>query len=43
MAVIPLGSFYLDPAEGGSLVRFCFCKSWETLREAAGRLERLRG
>ncbi|MDB5034193.1 MAG: aminotransferase class [Chlorobi bacterium] len=43
VAAIPLDTFYLDPAEGKRLVRFCFCKSWETLEAGAERLRKLRG
>lgn len=41
VAAIPLDSFYLRPEHGEHLVRFCFCKNWDTLRAAAGRLEKL--
>jgi N-succinyldiaminopimelate aminotransferase len=42
VATIPLDTFYLDPARGHGLIRFCFCKKWETLHTAAERLARLR-
>jgi N-succinyldiaminopimelate aminotransferase len=38
VAVIPCGSFYLNSDEGRRFVRFCFCKRWETLDDAARRL-----
>jgi aminotransferase len=41
VATIPGSSFYLDPRDGASLVRFCFSKRDETLEEAARRLARL--
>jgi N-succinyldiaminopimelate aminotransferase len=36
VAAIPVESFYIHPERASGLVRFCFCKRWETL-EAAGR------
>ena len=41
VATIPPGSFYLNPNDGAHLIRFCFCKKWETLHLAAKRIERL--
>jgi aspartate/methionine/tyrosine aminotransferase len=41
VACVPGSSFFHDPADGASLVRFCFCKRFETLDAAAGRLRRL--
>jgi aminotransferase len=41
VATIPGSSFYRDPRDGSSLVRFCFSKRDETIAEAARRLERL--
>jgi aminotransferase len=41
VATIPGSSFYLDPRDGASLIRFCFSKRDETIREAERRLERL--
>jgi aspartate/methionine/tyrosine aminotransferase len=38
VAVIPPSAFYHDPADGADLVRFAFCKTDETLREAISRL-----
>jgi len=36
VAAVPGSSFYLNPLDGSSQLRFCFCKKYETL-EAAGR------
>jgi aminotransferase len=38
VAAIPGSSFYIDPRDGASLVRFCFSKRDETIREAEARL-----
>lgn len=38
VAVVPGSSFYQDPKQGHTLVRFSFCKKLETLREACRRL-----
>jgi aspartate/methionine/tyrosine aminotransferase len=43
VASVPGSSFYSDPADGRTQVRFAFCKTIETLREAAERLARFRG
>lgn len=43
VATVPGSSFYSDPALGKHLVRFCFCKKWETLyavRDALTKLTR---
>ncbi len=42
VAVVPGSSFYADPADGRTQVRFCFCKKEETLRAAAARLQKLK-
>jgi aminotransferase len=42
VAPVPGSSFYRDPADGRSQVRFAFCKQPETLEAAAARLEGLR-
>lgn len=42
VAAVPGSSFYSNPAEGASLVRFAFCKREETLMEAGQRLKGLR-
>ncbi len=41
VAAIPPSFFYEDRCMGKELVRFCFCKSLETLREASERLFKL--
>lgn len=41
VAVVPGSSFFTDPASGRNLVRFCFCKSFETLSRAGERLKKL--
>ena len=41
VATIPGSSFYADPSDGSSLVRFCFSKREATIREAGARLARL--
>ena len=38
VATIPGSSFYADPRDGSSLVRFCFSKREATIREAEARL-----
>ncbi len=40
VAAIPLDSFYLRPEHGRNLIRFCFCKNWNTLHAAAERLRK---
>src|SRR6266550_2433182 len=42
VAVVPGSSFYNDPRDGASQVRFTFCKKEETLAAAEQRLSRLR-
>lgn len=42
VATVPGSSFYHDRALGRSLVRFAFCKKFETLRRAAVRLDTLK-
>lgn len=42
VAVVPGSSFYENPEKGRQQVRFCFCKTEETLNAAAERLMRLR-
>jgi aminotransferase len=41
VAAVPGSSFFDRPADGAHIVRFCFCKRDETLREAGERLARL--
>ena len=42
VAVVPGSSFYNDPRDGRTQVRFAFCKRDATLDEAARRLKKLR-
>jgi N-succinyldiaminopimelate aminotransferase len=42
VAAIPVSAFYADPAEGGHLVRFAFCKTDATLDEGIRRLRGLK-
>jgi aminotransferase len=42
VAAVPGSSFFQNPAEGAHLIRFCFCKKYETLDAAEAKLERLR-
>lgn len=41
VAAVPASSFYLNPADGISQIRFCFCKKYETLAAAGEKLSRL--
>jgi aspartate/methionine/tyrosine aminotransferase len=43
VAAVPGSSFYLNPADGSSQIRFCFCKKYETLAAAGEKLARLLG
>ena len=43
VAVVPGPNFYANPADGEGLIRFAYPKKLETLREAARRMERLKG
>jgi aminotransferase len=38
VAPVPGSSFFRDPADGRSLVRFAFCKTTDVLEEAVSRL-----
>jgi aminotransferase len=40
VAAVPGSSFFADPADGKSLVRFCFCKKYATLDEVGVRLRK---
>ena len=42
VATVPGSSFYHDRELGRSLVRFAFCKKFDTLRRAADRLAEVR-
>jgi aminotransferase len=41
VAAVPGSSFFADPRDGAQIVRFCFCKKYETLEEAGERLRSL--
>ena len=41
IAAVPGSSFFADPRDGIKLIRFCFCKKYETLQEAGNRLQSL--
>ena len=41
VAAVPGSSFFADPKDGSTLIRFCFCKKYETLEEAGSRLRRI--
>ncbi len=41
VATVPASSFYHDPEEGRKMVRFAFCKTFETLGKATERLAKL--
>ncbi len=41
VAAVPGSSFFDDPRDGSQFIRFCFCKKYATLEEAARRLQRL--
>lgn len=43
VAGVPGSSFFLNRNKGSQLIRFCFCKKYETLEEARSRLLTLRG
>jgi len=42
VACVPGSSFYNNPQDGGSQVRFTFCKKEETLAAAEARFAKLR-
>jgi aminotransferase len=42
VAAVPGSSFFSNPADGRSIVRFAFCKKLETLRLAGERLASMR-
>jgi aspartate/methionine/tyrosine aminotransferase len=41
VAAVPGSSFFSDSNAGATLIRFCFCKKYETLEEAGNRLRRI--
>ena len=42
VAAVPGSSFYSDSNAGVALIRFCFCKKYETLEKAGDRLRKFR-
>jgi aminotransferase len=40
VAGVPGSSFFENPGDGAQIIRFCFCKKFETLEEAGRRLRR---
>ncbi|MDQ6759107.1 MAG: aminotransferase class I/II-fold pyridoxal phosphate-dependent enzyme [Acidobacteriota bacterium] len=41
VAAVPGSSFFANPHDGTKLIRFCFCKKYETLYAAGNRLQSL--
>jgi aminotransferase len=41
VAAVPGSSFFDDPRQGSQIIRFCFCKKYETLKEAEVRLRKM--
>ncbi len=41
VAAVPGSSFFADPRDGSQMIRFCFCKKYETLEEAKDRLKKV--
>jgi aspartate/methionine/tyrosine aminotransferase len=41
VAAVPGSSFFANSSDGSKLIRFCFCKKYETLEEARNRLTRI--
>jgi aspartate/methionine/tyrosine aminotransferase len=41
VAAVPGSSFFSDSSAGAALIRFCFCKKYETLEMAGDRLRRI--
>jgi aminotransferase len=41
VAAVPGSSFFADPRDGSRIVRFCFCKKYETLEKAGALLGKL--
>jgi aspartate/methionine/tyrosine aminotransferase len=41
VAAVPGSSFFSDSNAGAALIRFCFCKKYETLEKAGDRLRRI--
>jgi aminotransferase len=41
VAAVPGSSFFEDPRDGAQMIRFCFCKKYETLEAAKVRLRNI--
>lgn len=41
VAAVPGSSFFEDSSRGSQIIRFCFCKKYETLKEAEVRLRKM--
>jgi aspartate/methionine/tyrosine aminotransferase len=41
VATVPGSGFFANCNDGATLIRFCFCKKYETLEEAGVRLKRI--
>ncbi len=41
VAAVPGSSFFSNPSDGSHLIRFCFCKKYETLEAAGNRLKNI--
>jgi aspartate/methionine/tyrosine aminotransferase len=41
VAAVPGSSFFEDPQDGSQLIRFCFCKKYETLEAAKERFKKI--
>jgi aspartate/methionine/tyrosine aminotransferase len=41
VAAVPGSSFFEDPRDGSQMIRFCFCKKYETLKAAQERLRKI--
>jgi aminotransferase len=41
VAAVPGSSFFSDSYAGRALIRFCFCKKYETLKKAGDRLRKI--
>jgi aminotransferase len=41
IAAVPGSCFFSDPRDGSQMIRFCFPKKYETLKEAENRLKRI--
>lgn len=41
IAAVPGSSFFTNSIDGSHLIRFCFCKRYETLEEAGNRLRKI--